>query len=81
MENTDHELLLSIVPSNPDLKRLYDRHRKLEREVQNLEPYASYSTSARLRQRELKKEKLRGMEMIMSILHQHRGGDILVGHP
>lgn len=74
MENTDRELLMRIVPSNPNLKKLYDRHRKLEREVENLERYASYSAAARLRQQNLKKEKLRGMEMIMAILHQHRGG-------
>lgn len=72
MENTDRELLMRIVPSDPNLKKLYNRHRKLEREVENLERYASYSTTARLRQRELKKAKLRGMEEIMAILNEHR---------
>jgi uncharacterized protein YdcH (DUF465 family) len=72
MEKADQELLLSIVPSDPDLKKLYDRHRKLEKEVENLRRYAAYSTSAALRQQELKKLKLRKMEEIMTILERHR---------
>ena len=72
MEKADQELLLAIVPSNPDLKKLYNHHRKLEREVENLSRYAVYSSSAALRQRELKKQKLHSMEQIMAILHGHR---------
>jgi uncharacterized protein YdcH (DUF465 family) len=72
MEKADHELLLTIVPSNPNLKKLYERHRKLEREVESVGRYTAYSSAAALRQRELKKLKLRGMEEIMTILNEHR---------
>lgn len=74
MEKSDHDLLLELASNNPDLRRLYDRHRKLEKEVEKFGRYAGYSSSAALRQRELKKEKLRGMESMMAILNQHRGG-------
>lgn len=75
MEKTDHELLLSIASTDPTLKKLYDEHRKLEKQVERFERYAAYSASARLRQQELKKEKLRGMDDIMAILKQHKQGE------
>ena len=76
MEKADHELLLSIVSSDPNLKKLYDGHRKLEKEVENLGRYAAYSSSAALRQQELKKLKLQKMEEIMTILKRHRHADL-----
>ncbi len=78
MERADHELLVSAMISDTELKKLYNRHRKLEKEVENLERYAAYSTSAALRQRELKKLKLRGMETIMARLTAHRGPQPMV---
>ena len=72
MESADHELLMNVVFSDTELKKLYNRHRKLEKEVENLERYAAYSSSAALRQRELKKLKLRGMERIMARLTEYK---------
>lgn len=72
MEKADQELLLHVLPSNPNLRRLYDRHRKLEKEVESMGRYARYSSAASLRQRELKKLKLQGMEQIMSILRSYK---------
>ncbi len=76
MEKTDQELLLKIVTLNPDLKKLYDRHRKLERELESVSQYVAYSSAAALRARELKKEKLRKKEEIMGILRDHRGSEL-----
>lgn len=72
MEKVDRELLLSLVPINPDLKKLYEEHVRLEKEVERLERYAKYSSSAQLRHKTLKKRKLQGMDNIMSILNQYR---------
>jgi uncharacterized protein YdcH (DUF465 family) len=72
MEKADQDLLLKIVPTNPDLKKLYDRHRKLDKEIESLTRYSRYSSTAALRQKELKKLKLQKMEEIMTILNQHR---------
>ena len=72
MERADHELLMTVLFSDTELKKLYDRHRKLEKEVENLNRYAAYSSSAALRQKELKKLKLQGMEKIMARLADHR---------
>ena len=78
MEKADQELLLRIVPSNPNLKRLYERHRKLEKEVENARRYAAYSSAASLRQQSLKKEKLRHREQIMEILSGYKNSTLAI---
>ena len=72
MEKKDQELLFQLAESNPYLKQLYDEHIKLDEEVEKLERYAAYSSTAALRHKQLKKEKLRGMDTIMSILNEAR---------
>ncbi len=68
MDRFNHQLIKNLLPSDPQLKKLYDQHRKLEREVENLERFTAYSSSARLRLNELKKLKLKGVESILNIL-------------
>ena len=72
MEKADHELIEKIVPVNSQLRELYNRHVKLEKEVERFGRYAAYSSSAALRQKELKKQKLLEMDRIMSILNEHK---------
>ncbi len=72
MERADHELLMDVLTSDHELKKLYDRHRKLEKEVENLNRYAAYSSSAALKQRELKKIKLHHREQLMAKLAEHK---------
>ena len=72
MEKVEQELIEKIVPFNSKLRTLYSRHRKLEKEVERLGRYAAYSSSAALKHRELKKEKLLGKQEIMSIINEHR---------
>ena len=72
MEKADHELLMQIVPTNPRLKELYDEHIKLAKEVEKFERYAAYSSSVALKQKELKKAKLKGMDEIQEILNHYR---------
>ena len=72
MEKADHDLLEKIVPIDSHLRELYNRHLKLEKEVERFGRYAAYSSSAALRHKELKKQKLYEMDQIMSILSEHR---------
>ena len=72
MEKTDQALLQSLLPSNRQLKSLYDEHVRLEREVQKFERFAHFSATAAIQQKVLKKEKLKGMDNIMAILDEHR---------
>ena len=73
MEKADQELLRRVSARDARLKKLFDQHRKLEREVERTGLYAVYSPSASLRTTELKKEKLRHKERIMRILDEYRG--------
>ncbi len=75
MEKYDHDLIEELMPGDKKLKKLYSQHIKLEKEVSRFERYANYSPSAALRQKEMKKIKLRGVEEIMTILKKHRGDD------
>jgi uncharacterized protein YdcH (DUF465 family) len=72
MENADHQLIEQIVHSDQNLRKLYNRHLKLKKELEHLEKYAPYSSSAAMQHSKLKKEKLRGKEEIMAILSQFK---------
>ena len=72
MEKLDRELILSLCPNIPRLRDLYEEHLKLEREVEKFEQYAAFSASAQLRSKELKKEKLRGVDDMMAIVEEHK---------
>jgi uncharacterized protein YdcH (DUF465 family) len=73
MEYYEHQLIQEIVHSNQDLKKLYNRHLKLEKELEHIEKYAPYSSTAAIQHSKLKKEKLKGKEEIMAILSQFKG--------
>jgi len=72
MENADKELLERILPENPRLHALYKAHLKLGQKIDHLENYEAYSPSTALQLKELKKEKLNGMDEIMTILAYHK---------
>ena len=72
MEKTDHELILTLSQSNPYLKKLYDKHIKLDKMVARFELYSRYSTSAAIKAKELKIEKLRGVDEMMKIISEAR---------
>lgn len=72
MERREHELVRKLSLSNPTLKKLYERHRKLEKQVSRFENLARYSSSAALKHSQLKKEKLKGVDSIMSIIASHQ---------
>ena len=77
MEKADRELILALCPMNLELRQLYDEHIKLEKEVKKVEHYVAYSTSARLKQTYLKKEKLKGVDAMMAILGEHRRAQVV----
>ncbi|MDR2337725.1 MAG: hypothetical protein LBE20_03635 [Deltaproteobacteria bacterium] len=75
MENADRELILSLCATNPRLKKLYNEHIKLEKVLARFERYAVYSPSAGLKLKELKIEKLRGVDEMMKIVAERRGAN------
>ena len=72
MEKVDLELLLRIAPTNVRLQKLYKEHVELEERLNELERCRAVSSFATGQASELKKQKLRGMDDIMSILNEYR---------
>lgn len=72
MEKGDRELLLQISTDNPRLRKLYEEHIELENKLAEFEKSRAYSFSASLTAKEMKKQKLKGMDEIMSILIEYK---------
>ena len=72
MEHLDRKLLLEVIPKDPTLKKLYSEHVRLEKEVLKYQKYSSYSPSAALKEKSLKKKKLQGKEELMRALERYR---------
>ena len=75
MEKADRELILNLKQTNPRLKKLYDEHVKLDKMIVRLEQYAKHSPSSGLKAKELKIEKLRGVDEMMKIISEARKND------
>ena len=72
MDQADIQLITHLIPKNEKLRKLYNEHVKLDKQVARFQDYSNYSATAALRQQELKKAKLKGVDSIMEILNQHR---------
>jgi uncharacterized protein YdcH (DUF465 family) len=72
MEEKDREILLQVVEKDSYLKKLYQQHQKLEKEVDRMTNFAVYSPTASIRETELKKQKLRRMDEITAILRGYQ---------
>ncbi len=72
MEKLDEELLLEVVQTNFRIKKLYEEHLKYEMELRAFEKNPALSAWDALREKRLKKEKLKGMDIIMSTLNEYR---------
>jgi uncharacterized protein YdcH (DUF465 family) len=68
MTDSDRQLIQEMANYNGQVKRLYKQHMELEKEVEKFEKYIAWSPTAKLRQSELKKAKLKGMDEIMKIV-------------
>ncbi len=66
MNNVVKERIENIESLDIDIKKLYDKHLKLAKEVTHIERYARYSNSAAIYHRQLKKEKLKSKESLIA---------------
>lgn len=72
MEKADHDLISRLSSENPTLKRLYREHRQLDKALKKFDRYAALSSSAAMRQQELKKQKLAGVDSMMELISEFR---------
>lgn len=68
MENNDRELILKVIKENKALRRLYDRHVELDKQVSSFDGRGFLTTAEELELRRLKKRKLLGVDEMMNII-------------
>jgi len=72
MEAKDEQLILSLVDRDPELKRYYDEHVQLEKQLAQLNHKGFLNADEEVERKRLQKVKLAGKDRIMEILHRYR---------
>ena len=73
MEKTDEQLILSLLGTDAELKRHYDEHLDLERQIGSLQQKVYLTPDEEFEKKRLQKLKLAGKDRIMEILSRYRG--------
>ena len=73
MEKKDEELIQSLVTHDAELKRHYEEHLLLERQLAEFNRKLYLTPEQELEKKQLQKRKLHGKDRIMEILDKHRG--------
>ena len=74
MEKQDEELILSLVGRDPELRKYYDEHTDLERQLESFKAKPYLSSEEEFERKRLQKLKLAGKDRIMEILGRYRSG-------
>jgi uncharacterized protein YdcH (DUF465 family) len=72
MEKKDEELILTLLPRDEELKRFYEEHLELERQLDELNRRHYLTPEQDFERKALQKRKLQGKDRIMEILQKHR---------
>jgi hypothetical protein len=73
MEEKDEQLIQSLVEREPELRRYYEEHVDLERQLGVFQQKLYLSPEEEVEKKRLQKLKLAGKDKIMEILARHRG--------
>jgi uncharacterized protein YdcH (DUF465 family) len=74
MEKKDEELIQSLLEREPDLRRYWEEHVDLERQLSTFQQKHYLSPEEEVEKKRLQKLKLAGKDKIMEILSRHRTG-------
>ena len=72
MEKKDEELIQSLMARDEELKRYYEEHLDLEKQLDDYNRRHYLTPEQDFERKELQKRKLQGKDRIMEILHKHR---------
>jgi len=72
MERKDEELIKTLVDRDPELKRFYEEHVALERELAQFQGRTHLTPEEEVEKKRIQKLKLAGKDRIMEILSRHR---------
>ena len=72
MEAKEEALIQSLIGTDPELRRHYEEHVDLKRQLENLRQKSFLTEEEELEQKRIQKQKLAGKDRIMEILARHR---------
>lgn len=72
MEQRDEELIISLLPQNPELAEAWDEHKRLSSAVDDLMERSHLTASEEIEKKNLQKLKLSQKDKILLILAEHR---------
>ena len=72
MEKNDEQLILSLIDEDAELKRYYDEHLDLERQITGFQQKVYLTPNEEFEKKRLQKLKLAGKDKIMEILARYR---------
>ena len=72
MERTDREIILEVLKTNAQLKRLYQQHVDIEKKLERLRNRIFMTPAEEIHTKHLKKVKLLGVDRMMEMISQHR---------
>jgi uncharacterized protein len=72
MEANDEQLILSLVDRDPELKRFYEEHVQLEKQLAQMNHKGFLNPEEEVERKRLQKVKLAGKDHIMEILNRYR---------
>ena len=72
MEEKDEQLIRSLLEREPELRRYYEEHVDLERQLQAFQQKLYLTPDEEMEKKRLQKRKLAGKDKIMEILSRYR---------
>ncbi len=72
MESKDEQLILTLVDRDPELKRYYEEHVQLEKQLAQMNHKGFLNAEEEVERKRLQKIKLAGKDRIMEILNRYR---------
>ena len=72
MENREESAIVSLLDKDPELKRYYDEHQALEKQLAALHHKGRLSVDEEVEIKRIQKLKLAGKDKMMELLGKHR---------
>jgi len=73
MEEKDEQLIRSLLEREPELRRYYEEHTALERQLATFAQKLHLTPEEEVEKKRLQKRKLAGKDKMMEILSRYRG--------
>jgi hypothetical protein len=72
MEMKDEQAIVSLLERDPELKKFYDEHRELEKQLAEFQHKHYLSPEEEIEMKKIQKLKLAGKDRMMQILEKYR---------